>query len=126
MASLRKTVLLDKGTDMSERGGVESVAEVLSSVMTEHGHSQSSLGRLIGEKQQTISKWARGESEPSLDDIANIEEKLELWRGTILRRAGYVADPTTAREAIEADPVLTHNQKLNLLDIYDGAVRRRR
>lgn len=126
--------LLDKGPDMSERGGVETLADVIASVIAEDGRSQSAVARAIGENQQTVNDWTLGghrpngtkRTTPSLDDIKKLEDALGLWRGTILRRAGYVDDPQTTRDFIEADPILSRHQKTNLLDSYDAAVKRRR
>lgn len=63
------------------------------------GLSQRTLAERIGVKQPTISKWTRGESEPSLDTIADIEEALGLRRGYLLVDAGYVDGDLRSVEA---------------------------
>lgn len=56
---------------------------------------------------QQLQKWASGE-EPRLDNLRRIEVALDPERmaGWLLRAAGYVDDPTSLEEAIEADPRL--------------------
>jgi transcriptional regulator with XRE-family HTH domain len=62
--------------------------------------TQTELARFVGVAQNTVSRWTTGEVEPSLADIAIIEEACELPKGSILRAAGLVDDPPTDERAI--------------------------
>lgn len=85
---------------------------------------QIDLAERIGVTQGKVSRWSVGQSEPSLDELADIEDACELPRGWILRTAGLVANPVDVREALLADPLLPDELRGFVVDAYDAAVRR--
>lgn len=76
--------------------------------------------------QSRLSKWERGVEAPNeIDYYPAIERICGATRGTILRRAGYVADgEIDVSAAIMADPHLSDMAKQILVDTYRSAVRR--
>jgi plasmid maintenance system antidote protein VapI len=85
--------------------------------------SQTELADLLGVGQSNISKWMRGVTRPSLDDIVRLEKVCGRRRGFILKAAGYVdeAVPSTA-EAIENDPRLDDLGRRIVLATYEAAL----
>ncbi len=55
---------------------MEDFATRLRYFRTQKGVSQETLGNVVGKKSTTVSTWERGESEPSLDDVAKLAEFL--------------------------------------------------
>jgi transcriptional regulator with XRE-family HTH domain len=64
------------------------------------GLTQTQLAKAVGITQPRISSMERGDSVPTLTQIASIEKALKLERGFILRAAGRVALPAGS----EVDP----------------------
>jgi len=86
--------------------------------------TQVELAARLGVAQNTVSRWSTGDIEPSLDDIARIEDLCDVPRGVILRRAGYVVDARTADEMIAQDVRLDAAQRDLVLAAYRTALRR--
>jgi transcriptional regulator with XRE-family HTH domain len=87
-------------------------------------YTQVELAARLGVAQNTVSRWSTGDIEPSLDDIARIEDLCDVPRGVILRRAGYVVEPRTADEMIAHDARLTPGQRDLVVAAYRAALRR--
>jgi len=68
--------------------------------------------------QGTISKYARGETQPPLDFLAKVDAALGRAPGHVLRLAGYV-DDCTVPDAIAADPSLTKRYQDDVLTFYE-------
>lgn len=51
--------------------------------------SQLALAKMIGVSQPLISAWERGKVAPSVEDLVNIEQVLELDRGHLLLQVAY-------------------------------------
>ena len=62
------------------------------------------IGRAVGRSASTISRWERGgiESVPDSEDIAVIEDLLQIAGGALLRAAGYLP-----RDAADSGPSMT-------------------
>jgi transcriptional regulator with XRE-family HTH domain len=88
--------------------------------------TQVELAARLGVAQNTVSRWSTGDIEPSLDDIARIEDLCGVPRGVILRTAGYVVDPQTADEMIAHDVRLDPAQRDLVLSAFRTALRRSR
>lgn len=65
--------------------------------------TQDQLAEEMGTQQAQVSRWERGESEPSFEELAVLEDILDRPRGTVLRAVGLVSDPCTAEDAIRGD-----------------------
>jgi hypothetical protein len=52
--------------------------------------TQAELGNLVGRPQASISTWESGHVVPGLEMIERLEVALELARGELLVRGGYV------------------------------------
>lgn len=89
-------------------------------------HTQDTLAAASGIPQQTISRLARGEANPRLTQLADIERACDRPVGWILICAGYVADVTTVPEAIAVAPELDDSQRQILLDAYEAMLKRGR
>lgn len=84
--------------------------------------TQEQLEELTGIPQQTISRYARGTTEPSPSAIQQIEAACDRPAGWIYVHAGLVADVRSVLEAIAMDPALDDHGRENLLLAYEGAV----
>ena len=88
--------------------------------------TQVELAARLGVAQNTVSRWSTGDIEPSLDDIARIEDVCGVPRGLVLRTAGYVVESQTPEEMIAHDGRLDPTQRELLLAAYRAALRRSR
>jgi len=84
--------------------------------------TQAELAARLGVAQNTISRWSTGAVEPSLDDIARLEDVCEVERGSVLRSAGYVIDMRTTEQMIDNDANLTAAQREAILAVYRKAI----
>lgn len=82
------------------------------------GLTQEALAEATGVRQATISKYARGETQPPLDVLEKVDRALGRPAGHVLRLAGYVSDEVDLETAIETAPAeidATDRQALLLL-----------
>lgn len=84
--------------------------------------TQEQIAEAIGVKQPTISRWARGEVVPDVDQLVAMEDFLERPRGFVLAAAGYVVCPLTVEAAIAMAPGLTDGDRGNLIALYQNMV----
>jgi hypothetical protein len=75
--------------------------------------------------QPKVSKWLRGMERIPLDVLPDLDAICGVPLGTILRRAGYVADDTASLpELIRASPLLDKDERRVMLGIYELARKR--
>lgn len=79
---------------------------------------QAELGRRIGLDQSRISQWERGQEEPSIGQLLDVERALDLEPGFLFIRAGLAGSPPATESAILADPALSRDQVDALLVLY--------
>ena len=84
--------------------------------------TQRELAGHLGVAQNTVSRWATGEVEPRLDDIAAIERACGLVPGHVLRAAGYVADDLDPMAVVASDHRLDNPRRELLLATYRAAL----
>lgn len=84
--------------------------------------TQDELAAATGIDQGTISRWERGQGQPGLDQIRQIEDAAGRRRGFVLIAAGYVSVPATPRAMIETDAELENGYRVLVLSAYDGAL----
>lgn len=84
--------------------------------------TQRELAGHLGVAQNTVSRWATGEVEPRLDDIAAIEVACGLVNGHILRASGYVDDEFDPMSAVASDHRLDNSRRELLLATYAAAL----
>lgn len=87
------------------------------------GLSQEVLAEYTGIRQATISKYARGETTPPLDFLAEVEDACQLTRGHILRLAGFVDDAVDLEAAALTDPDIDDDIRPMLVDLIRYARR---
>lgn len=83
--------------------------------------TQAQLADAVNTDQGTVSRWENGNLRPELDDLRAIEDAAGVPHGTILRRAGYVAEIKTVRDALEADRTIPRAAIPYLLDAVEAA-----
>ena len=88
--------------------------------------TQVELAEELGVAQNTVSRWSTGDVEPSLDQIAAVEDACGLPRGFVLRAAGYVDASDSAEAAIAADHRLDAARRDLMLATYKVALRQSR
>jgi transcriptional regulator with XRE-family HTH domain len=87
------------------------------------------LAELTGVSNPYLSQIERGLRKPSADVLQQIAKGLSLSAETLYVRAG-ILDPdrgaprTSVTEAIEADPLLTKDQKSSLVAVYQSFVQK--
>lgn len=59
----------------------------------ELGMAQAELARLLGVRQQTISRWEKGTVVPPPKRLAALADVLNLELDPLLSRAGYLGEP---------------------------------
>lgn len=100
-----------------------ALGRAIALVRKRRGMTQHQLGAASGIPQVTLSRWENG-AHPSLDDLARLEEALQVSRGSILREAGYVEDmPRSVGEVIDSDPTLEERFRGLVWSIYREAQR---
>ena len=106
---------------MAGGGDRNPLSEAILTVRRRQAMTQKQVEAATGIPQVTLSRWENG-AQPSLDDIARLEDGLELTRGTILREAGYVeAAPGTVAEVIDSDPTLAERLRPLVWSTYREA-----
>lgn len=81
------------------------------------GLTQRHLADILGVTQPTVHNWEH-DTEPSLDQLALIEDALGLRRGQLVRDAGYVdSGDATVEDAIRSDVSLSPGDRRALLDV---------
>lgn len=84
--------------------------------------TQDVIADLLNVKQATVSRWERGDSTPTLEQMIAIEDHYRRPRGSLLRDAGLIDPVDSAEKAIAADRALTPEWRKNLITIYWSAV----
>lgn len=85
---------------------------------------QEDIATALGVAQPTVSRWARGEVEPSFDQLAALEDHVDRPRGFVLMAAGFVARSLTVEDAILADPQIDDRDRDSLLALYHSMIER--
>lgn len=85
--------------------------------------TQDEMAEALGVDQATISKWERGVSRPTLEEIRAFEEAAGRARGSVLVATGSVELKEGVELAITADDRLGAEQKDYLLNAYRMALR---
>lgn len=88
--------------------------------------TQVELADYLGVAQNTVSRWSTGEVEPTLEQIAAIEDACGVDRGFILRAAGYVDETDSPDAVIARDSRLTAPVRELLVAAYKAALRQSR
>ena len=88
--------------------------------------NQEEMGRRLGVHQTEISKWIKGERQPSYEHLPAIEAAMGLPRGTLLRMAGYVDERIDAVKAVRADSRLSMASKNVIVRLIESEIRQRR
>lgn len=79
---------------------------------------QEDIAEQLGINQSQVSRWSRGESTPTLEQLAQIEDAAERPRGFILNAAGLIAPVLSVPDAIAMDPQLDDRDRNSLLALY--------
>jgi len=86
------------------------------------GVDQRVLAAGVGVDQSTISRWVRGETQPSFEKLVRLEVTAGRPRGFVLRLAGMIDDDANARHALDSDEALPDLARAMLVAAYDAAV----
>lgn len=81
--------------------------------------TQDQLAEVTGMLQSKVSRLARGETEPRLSDLKQIEKACGRPAGWIAAQAGYVAEIRTVPEAIDMDPDLDDAGRESLRNAWE-------
>lgn len=112
---------MDKGESAPHSARVPPICAALRLACEEAGVRQLQLAELLGVTQASVSRWWNN-VEPELDVLATIESKLNWPRGFLVRAAGYVEEPRSVRETLQADPEIAPGWRRVVLRAYDDAV----
>lgn len=86
------------------------------------GVDQRALAAGVGVDQSTVSRWIRGETQPSFEKLMRLELAAGRPRGFVLRLAGMIDDDASARHALDQDEALSDQARAILVAAYDAAV----
>lgn len=105
----------------------------LANARRDQGLTQEQLADQIDADQKTVSKWERGEIEPSPDMADAAEQALDVAAGTLTIHLGYLPPRAAGEsrrpsvtEALLADPLLDDEARSVLLGSYRVLTRRDR
>lgn len=97
-----------------------TLGQAIKDVLREQGLNQAELARRLGMDDGHVTRLVKGQIKGvALDFVRRIEDVLDLHRGELLRRAGYVEDLVSVRDAIAMDPSLTLDERRIVLRTYD-------
>jgi transcriptional regulator with XRE-family HTH domain len=86
------------------------------------GLDQRALAAGVGVDQSTISRWIRGETQPSFEKLMRLEVAAGRARGYVLRLAGMIDVEVNARHALDQDEALSDEARAILVAAYEVAV----
>jgi len=86
------------------------------------GLDQRALAAGVGVDQSTISRWIRGETQPSFEKLMRLEVAAGRARGYVLRLAGMIDVEVNARHALDQDEALSDQARAILVAAYEAAV----
>jgi transcriptional regulator with XRE-family HTH domain len=95
------------------------------------GESQSGLSQQLGLSRSAVWQWENGETVPTPDNVATVEQALRLQPGSLSRLLGYLPAGAVDREtisvieALEADPRLGERERELLAAMYRQLVKQR-
>lgn len=102
-------------------GGRTDLSEAIATIRKRRGMTQKQVEAATGILQVTLSRWENG-AQPSLDDLARLEDGLGIARGAILREAGYISvEPPTVGEVIDSDPTIREPFRRLVWSVYREA-----
>lgn len=81
-------------------------------------YTQADLARALGVDQTTVSSWSRGNSRPTLEQLAALEDACDRPLGFVLRLAGFVEDVVDVPGAVAVDPCLDDLGRDVVLNAY--------
>lgn len=104
---------------------MENVPMQIGTVMRkirESAMTQDDIAEKLGTHQAQVSRWERGLSEPSFEELALWEDALGRPRGTVLRTVGIVEQTTKVEDAIRSDGRLDAAGVEILLQLYKSVL----
>lgn len=102
------------------------LGDALGRILDRVGVKQAELARRTGIPAGRISQWVSGDKLILYPEIEQVEDALEVARGSILAEAGYVEPAASVMRGIAEDPDLEPFDRQYLVDVYDAARRRGR
>jgi transcriptional regulator with XRE-family HTH domain len=113
---------------VTEHPHTAAVGSIIRTEMAHRGWTPETLAEALGVRSDTtVRRWLDGRTGLTFDRLVAIEHTLGLPRGYLLRHAGLVDDPRTARDWLEADPRLVDPvQRRLVVEVYDACVKRSR
>ena len=120
------------GTEPDDHGGDGSVEDRLGAFIRSQRElarmSVRRLAELAGVSNPYLSQIERGIRRPSADILQQLANALRISVETLYVQAGFLQPtgerPVSVVDAIEADPLLTDEQKTALLGVYRSFVER--
>lgn len=83
---------------------------------------QSDIAELVDVEQPTISRWEKGETTPSVEQLIRLEDGLGIARGTLMRAGNLLGEYLSVEECIASDLTLTEDYRSMVLTVYREAV----
>lgn len=122
----------DAPTAGAERGDPADLLDVGAFIRSQRERASMSVRRLAELAEVSnpyLSQIERGLRKPSAEILQQVANALRISAETLYVRAGILPDTergiSTVAEAIDADPLLTDDQKVALRNVYESFVAQR-
>ena len=94
------------------------IGEVIRQAAEEKGVTQPVLGAAVGLDASGVSRMYKGARSLTVARVMQVEDFLDLPRGTVFRRAGYVGDSTDPTESIRTAESLSPTDRALLVLLF--------
>jgi transcriptional regulator with XRE-family HTH domain len=130
-ASCRKQPTATKAASVVTQQQKTAFRRALRRAREAAGESQSGLSQKLGLSRSAVWQWENGETVPTPDNVATVEQALRLQPGSLSRLLGYLPAGAVDREtisvieALETDPRLGERERELLAAMYRQLVKQR-
>lgn len=111
-------VAVDRMDGSANSGAVFLLGEAVKETLADRRRSQRWLAEALGMDDGNLSRILKGTGVVTLDLVRRVEDLLELDKGDLLRRGGYVSESVTSEQAIATDTRLSDRARRALLESY--------
>lgn len=112
---------VDKATETAQPA-VMRLGMALRAARLAAGLSQPELAAASEVSQSSLSRTEAGKHDPTVTEVARLESALQLTKGTLLVKGGFVTGLDAVDHAIAVDPALSDREREWLTAAYRSAL----